>query len=105
MKLIRRILLLALLIVLGLVLFQNQQALGTSVELAFLKGRVSLVLGFWLLFAFAAGAALFALVDAWRAMFLRLEIRRKNAEILRLKQENAELAAGRPSIPGYPGGE
>jgi uncharacterized integral membrane protein len=87
MKLIRRILLLTLLIALAILTFQNQRAFGMPVEFAFLHWSFSLVLGFWILFAFAAGVALFALVDAWRSMMLRLEIRRKDQEITRLKQE------------------
>jgi uncharacterized integral membrane protein len=98
MKLIRRILLLALIIALAVLTFQNQTAFGTPVEFSFLHWSFSLVLGFWILFAFAAGVALFALVDAWRGMFLRLEIRRKDQEIDRLNREAAE--AGRN--PGAP---
>lgn len=89
MKLIRRILFLLLLLALATAAFQNQQNLGIPLEFAFLQWRFSLVLGFWILFAFAAGAAMFALVDAWKSMFLRLELRRKDQEIARLTEIQA----------------
>lgn len=85
MKLFRRFLLILLLAVMAIVVFQNQHALGMTLEFAFLHWRFSLVLGFWILLAFVAGVALFALADAWRGMLLRLEIRRKDAEIARLR--------------------
>ncbi len=85
MKLVRRILFIALVMVMAIVLFQNQQSLGMPMELSFLRWSFSLVLGFWILLAFLAGVALFALVDAWRGMMLRLEIRRKDQEIARLQ--------------------
>ena len=81
MKLIRRILLIVFLVALAVLIFQNQQAFGTPVEFSFLKWSFSLVLGFWILFSFIAGVALFALFDAWRGLLLRLEIRRKDREI------------------------
>src|SRR5690606_18266037 len=80
MKLVRRILMLALLLALATLAFQNQQAFGTPLEFSFLRWSLSLVLGFWLLFAFAAGVALFALADTWRGVLLRLELRRKDQE-------------------------
>lgn len=90
MKLVRRILLIAVLAALAVLVFQNQEAFGMPVEFAFLRWSFSLVLGFWILFAFASGVVLFALADAWRGMLLRLEIRRKDREI-------AELRRARPS--------
>lgn len=86
MKLLRRILLIALIVAIAVLAFQNQAALGTQVELSFLKWRTTFVLGVWLLSAFVAGVILFALVDAWRGMMLRLELRRRDAEIARLKE-------------------
>jgi len=85
MKLIRRILFIALVLVMAIVLFQNQQSLGTSMEFSFLQWSFSLVLGFWILLAFLTGVVLFALVDTWRGMMLRMEIRRKDQEIARLQ--------------------
>ena len=87
MKLVRRILLLALLAALAILTFQNQRSFGTPLEFSFLRWSLSLVLGFWILAAFAAGVALFALADTWRGMLLRLELRRKEQETDRLKQE------------------
>jgi uncharacterized integral membrane protein len=86
MKLIRRVLFILLLLVLATIVFQNQQSLGMPLRFSFLHWNISLVLGFWILFAFAAGVVLFALVDAWRGMMLRLELRRRDAEIARLKE-------------------
>ncbi len=87
MKLIRRILFIALIAVIAVVLFQNQQSLGMPMEFSFLQWSFSLVLGFWILLAFLTGVVLFALVDAWRGMMLRMEIRRKDHEIARLQSE------------------
>jgi uncharacterized integral membrane protein len=100
MNLIRRILLLLLLLALAVLTFQNQNAFGMPVEFSFLHWSFSLILGFWILFAFAAGVALFALVDTWRGLLLRLEIRRKDQEIARLKQE----ASGWKETPSDSGG-
>jgi uncharacterized integral membrane protein len=94
MHLIRRILLIVLLIALAVLVFQNQEAFGQSVEFSFLSWSFSLVLGFWILFAFIAGVALFALVDAWRGMLLRLEIGRKNREIRELQERLIETTKG-----------
>lgn len=85
MHILRRTLFLLLVLVLAVAIFQNQHSLGMSLMFSFLHWSFSLVLGFWILIAFAAGVALFALVDAWRGMLLRLEIRRKDHEIARLK--------------------
>jgi uncharacterized integral membrane protein len=90
MNLFRRILFLALLLTLAVVIFQNQQNLGMPLEFSFLQWTFAMVLGFWILLAFAAGVALFALIDAWRGMLLRLEIRRKDQEINRLKVSLAD---------------
>ncbi len=87
MKLFRRILLIAFLLVLAVLVFQNQKAFGMPVEFSFLRWSFSLVLGFWILFTFLTGVALFALFDAWRGLMLRLEMRRKDREIADLKIE------------------
>lgn len=96
MKLIRRVLFIMLILVLAVVVFQNQQSLGWPLEFSFLHWSFSLVLGFWILLSFVAGVALFALVDAWRGMLLRLEIRRKDQEIARLR---TELQAAHDALP------
>lgn len=96
MKLLRRILLIALIVAIAVLAFQNQAALGTQVELSFLKWRTTFVLGVWLLSAFVAGVILFALVDAWRGMWLRLRLRQAEQEVARLR---AEAAAPQPSTP------
>lgn len=87
MKFIRRILFIALIAVIAIVLFQNQQSLGMPMVFSFLHWSFSLVLGFWILLAFVTGVVLFALVDIWRSMLLRMEIRRKDHEIARLQSE------------------
>ena len=89
MKLFRRLLFLILVIALLIVIFQNQKSLGLTLEFSFLRWSFSLVLGFWILFAFAAGAALFALIDAWKGLWLRWEIRKRDQEILSLQKELA----------------
>jgi uncharacterized integral membrane protein len=90
MKLFRRIVAIALLVLLAVAVFQNQKNLGLEIEFAFLKWSFSLVLGFWLFFAFLGGAALFALIDAWKRLRLGNEIRRRDAEIARLERELVE---------------
>jgi len=90
MKLFRRIVLIALLILLAVAVFQNQKNLGLDLEFSFLKWHFSLVLGFWLFFAFLGGAALFALIDAWKRLRLGGEIRRRDQEIARLERELIE---------------
>jgi|GEM_PF-7039720 len=86
MKLLRRILFVALLLVFAVVIFQNQHSLGLPIAFSFLTWSTSLVLGFWILLAFSAGVVLFAFIDAWRVMMLRLELRRRDQEIARLRQ-------------------
>lgn len=94
MKTIRRLLAVVLLIVLVVALFQNQESLGLAVEFAFFHWSFSLVLGFWLLFAFIAGAALFAVLDAWKGMLRRLENRRRDQETEALRAELERLTGG-----------
>ena len=90
MKLLRRILSIAVLILLAVAVFQNQKNLGLELEFAFLSWRFTLVLGFWLFFAFLGGAALFALIDAWKRLRLGSDIRRRDLEIARLERELIE---------------
>ena len=91
MLLIQRILFLLLLLALGMAAFQNQEQLGRPVEFTFLHWHISFVLGFWILFSFLGGGLLFLMVDAWRNLGLRLEIRRRDQQISKLERE-AEAA-------------
>jgi uncharacterized integral membrane protein len=99
MKLFRRLLAFAFLLVLVVAVFQNQQSLGTNLEFSFLKWTFGLVLGFWIFFAILAGAVLFALISTWKNFWMRLEIRKRDQEIARLEKE---LAAARKAryVPG-----
>jgi uncharacterized integral membrane protein len=92
MKLLRRLLVLLVLIALVVALFQNQESLGTSIAFSFLKWHFSLVLGFWLIFAFIAGALLFALFDAWRSVSRGFRNRKKDRETdARIEALRAEI--------------
>lgn len=93
MQLIRRVLFLSLIAVMAVFIFQNQETLGDPLDFYFLHWASSLVLGFWILFAFLAGAALFALIDAWKSMLLRRGIESRDRRITRLEQELAETHA------------
>ena len=99
MKLLRRILLIALLLALAVLVFQNQDVFAMSVELTFLQWYMRMVLGFWLVFAFILGVALFALADAWRGMLLRLKLRQAEQEIARLKAAAAASPAAGSDAP------
>lgn len=98
MKTLRRLLAVVLLLALAVALFQNQERLGLAVEFAFLRWRFSLILGFWLLFAFVAGAILFAVFDAWKGFQHGLESRRRDREtaarIDALRAEIGRLKSG-----------
>ena len=94
MKLVRRLILLIFLLVVAVAVFQNQQSLGQSLEFSFLKWSTSMVLGFWILFAFAAGAAAMALINAWKGLWLRREIRKRDGEISRLEKEATKARRG-----------
>ena len=89
MKLFRRILAFAFLLVLLVALFQNQQSLGMTIPFSFLKWTYSLVLGFWIIFAILSGAMLFALISTWKNFWIRMEIRKRDQEIARLEKELA----------------
>ena len=84
MKLFRRILAFAFLLVLLVALFQNQQSLGMTIPFSFLKWTYSLVLGFWIFFALLAGVVLFALFSTWKSLWMGHEIRKRDKEIARL---------------------
>jgi uncharacterized integral membrane protein len=84
MRIIWRILVLALVLAVGTAVFQNQESLGSRVDFAFLRWRTSLVLGFWLMFSFLGGALLF--LDIWRNLRLRWEIRKRDQQIAELQR-------------------
>jgi len=86
MRIVWRILTLALVLAVGTAVFQNQESLGRSVDFAFLHWRSSFILGFWLLFSFLAGALLFLLLDAWRNIRMRWEIRKRDQQIAELQR-------------------
>jgi uncharacterized integral membrane protein len=89
---IRRLFALLLLLAIVVALFQNKESLGLAVEFAFLRWRFSLALGFWLLFAFVAGAFLFAVPDAWKGFLRGLENRRRDRETeARIEALRAEI--------------
>jgi uncharacterized integral membrane protein len=96
MKLLRRIVFIVIVLALLVVLFQNQAALGRAEQFNFLHWSFSLVLGFWILFAFAAGAALFALIDAWKGLVRRYQIRQRDQRIAQLEAEVATLRREAP---------
>jgi uncharacterized integral membrane protein len=104
MKTLRRLLVILVLIALVTALFQNQESLGASIAFSFLKWHFSLVLGFWLLFAFIAGALLFAVFDAWRSLSRGLRNRKKDREtegrIEALRAEVERLKSGRENLDG-----
>jgi uncharacterized integral membrane protein len=90
---VKRVLLLALIALLMVFAFQNQRDLGTPVTLTFLKWQQTLVLGFWLLLSFLAGALLFILVDMLRSFSLRRELARRTQELSRAQAEVVRLQA------------
>lgn len=90
---VKRILVLALIAVIAVFAFQNQKDLGQSLTLSLFKYQQTLVLGFWLLLSFLAGAMLFMLVDLLRSFSLRLELSRRNQEVARLQGELARMSA------------
>jgi uncharacterized integral membrane protein len=100
MILIQRLIFLAVILALAIVAFQNQGELGRSVDFVFLRWRLSLILGFWLLFSFLGGGMLFLLFDAWRSLRLRMEIRRRDQIIARMEQEAAFRSPPPPPTPG-----
>lgn len=93
MKGIKRILLLALAVVIGIFIFQNQSFLGESGHIRFFKWDVTLIVGFWMVLSFLCGAVLFLILDLPGAIAMKLELRRKNQEIKNLQTELASLKA------------
>ena len=91
MRILRRLASLAILIAVCVIVFQNQEMLGRSTEVVFLRWRITLVMGFWLLFSFVAGGLLFLLLDAWRNLGLRWKVRKLEQELATTKM---------PATPG-----
>ena len=83
----KRFAFLIVLVIIGVFVALNQIELGRTVQIHFFKLEASLILGFWLVIAFAAGIALFLAIDLPRTLALQREVRRKNGEIARLRAE------------------
>jgi uncharacterized integral membrane protein len=90
---LKRFAALAVLVLIGLFVALNQNELGRTVPIHFFRLEASLILGFWLVIAFAAGVALILAVDFPRDLALRRDLRRKNSEIAQLKSEVERLLA------------
>lgn len=109
MAYLKRFLLLALAVLLGIFAFQNQHFLSQPVTLAFFRYSATLMLGFWLLLTFAAGVLLFLIVDLPRSLSLKREIARKAGDLARAQFElgraQAQIAQAQaaPGVPGAPG--
>ena len=93
MKGIYRILLLALVVVIGIFVFQNQSFLGESGHIRFFKWDVTLIVGFWMVLSFLCGAVLFLILDLPGTISMKLELRRKNQDLKNLQTELASLKA------------
>jgi uncharacterized integral membrane protein len=107
MKYMKRFLLLAFILLLGIFAFRNQNYLGYKVDLVFLKNPVSLVLGFWLVLCFLLGLLVYMLIDMPRDIAMKRDLRKKSQEIARLQFElnryqNAANAAGAVPPPAAP---
>jgi peptidoglycan/LPS O-acetylase OafA/YrhL len=64
---------------------------------------MTLVLGFWLVLSFVAGALLFLLIDLPRAYSLKRELSRKSQDLARTQFElNRAQAAAAPPPPLVP---
>jgi uncharacterized integral membrane protein len=97
MKSILKTLLTVFLLAAVVAVFQNQRSLGQDLEFSFLKWHYSLILGFWILFAFLAGAAVFALANLWNTLKSGYTIRKRDQEIAQLEKE---LSAAKKSAGG-----
>jgi uncharacterized integral membrane protein len=91
------------LILFGILIFQNQDALVQKVELKFFRFQKEMILGFWILFTFAAGALFAMAFDFWRHLGLRWEILRKNQELQKLKEQaqSKSDSQSRGAAPSY----
>jgi uncharacterized integral membrane protein len=90
---LKRIVALIILALIGVFVVLNQNELGRTVPIHFFKVDASLILGIWLVIAFAAGVGLFLAIDLPRTLALQRDLRRKNGEIARLRAELDRLAA------------
>lgn len=106
MTYLKRILLLALAALLGVFAFQNQHFLSQPVTLAFFRYSATLMLGFWLLLTFLAGALLFLVVDLPRSFSLKREIARKSGDLARAQFElgrvQAQVVQAQAAAAGLP---
>lgn len=93
MILVKRLVALAIVVLLGIFAVQNQVYLGQKVELKFFPWHASLVLGFWLVVAFLMGMLLFLAIDFPRTLALKRDLRRRNHEVARLQAEVDRLTA------------
>jgi uncharacterized integral membrane protein len=97
---LKRFAFLIILALIGVFVALNQSELGRTVPIHFFKLEASLILGFWLVIAFAAGVALFLAIDLPRTLSLKRDLRRKANEIARLRAELDRAAAPGPADPG-----
>lgn len=104
---VKRFLLVALIALLAVFAVQNQHFLTHPVELAFFKYKQTLMLGFWLIISFVAGALLFLLIDLPRAFSLKRELSRKSQDLARtqfeLNRAQAQTTSGASAPPTHPG--
>lgn len=91
MKFLKRFFWILVVVLIGVFAFRNQDYLGRSVELVFIRQPFSMVLGFWLVAGFLVGAFLYMIIDIPRDLALKRDLRRKNQEIVRLRAEIARL--------------
>jgi uncharacterized integral membrane protein len=103
--LLKRLLFLAVVILIGILIVQNHAYLGQSQELFFFKYRLTLFQAVWMGLAFLLGAMLFLAIDLPRNLSLKRKLRRGNGEIAKLQAEvnrlQAALAAAAP-LPANP---
>lgn len=103
---VKRVLLFALIGLLGWFVYQNHGFLGKPVELVFFSFRQTLMLGFWLILSFTAGSLLFMLVDLPKSFALKRELTRKSQELARLQFEltraQTQIQQAQAPVPGNP---
>ncbi|MDB5102428.1 MAG: hypothetical protein JWP91_117 [Fibrobacteres bacterium] len=102
MKYIKRLLLLAFIILLGVFAWRNQTYLGSPVVLVFFRRPMTLVLGFWLVLSFLLGLLVYMIIDLPRDIAMKSDLRRKSKEIARLQFElnrHLNASAGNPPPP------
>ena len=97
---LKRILIFAIVALILVFCVQNQMYLGQKVELNFYGWHATLILGVWLVIAFAAGFALYMAIDLPRTFSLKSKLRRKTHEAARAQAEIDRLAAERTPPEG-----